>query len=347
MRLAPSPDPRLRAGVAPSVAAPAFAFCNCAFGHPPKSCSMPAPPHASLLVKLAVLRYGAGVSMCEICGVRPPYGKGEHVFPAWYLKDADAAGQPKFGWTVNGQALMNRDGDPLQFQERQRLLLPACRECNAELDTRIEKAAKELVRTLVANNWSGELNAAHWTAVGVWLAKILLFATHKRAQYQHPEINKYRIVEDWNKEDFSWLVNGDSPPPDLSLWIFRASQTKGAREARVLFPRSVRTSDGELVSFKLSTLTLEGISATLAWHPGWAIAHPLVMSGQAWELLHSPKAGDLADLPLLPMNAIEWSRPWLELAYGVRLDGSLPPLGEITDSPIPADLIDLIRSAEG
>lgn len=308
---------------------------------------MPDVAHALLLVKMAAPRYGAGVSMCEICGVQSAYGKGEHVFPAWCLKDADAAGQPKFGWSVNGQALLNRDGDPLQFQERQRLLLPACRDCNAKLDTRIEKAAKEPVRTLVASNWAGELDTGQWAAVGVWLAKILLFATHERAEYQHPEINRHRIVGDWNTEDFAWLVNGDPPPSDLSLWVFRASQTKGARQARVLFPRSVRTSDGELAFFKLSSLSLEGISVTLAWHPGWAVAHPLVTTGQAWELLHSPKTGNLADLPLLPMNAIEWSRPWLELAEGVRLDGSLPRLGAITDSPIPTELINVIHAGGG
>ena len=29
---------------------------------------------------------------CVICGIRPAVGKGEHVWPAWFLKDADAAG---------------------------------------------------------------------------------------------------------------------------------------------------------------------------------------------------------------------------------------------------------------
>ena len=28
---------------------------------------------------------------CVICGIRPAVGKGEHVWPAWFLKDADAA----------------------------------------------------------------------------------------------------------------------------------------------------------------------------------------------------------------------------------------------------------------
>ena len=31
---------------------------------------------------------------CVICGIRPAVGKGEHVWPAWFLKDADAAGAP-------------------------------------------------------------------------------------------------------------------------------------------------------------------------------------------------------------------------------------------------------------
>lgn len=287
------------------------------------------------------------VTMCEICGLRPAYGKGEHVFPAWYLKDSDAAGQPKFGWSLNGEVLRNRDGDPLQFQQRQRLLLPACRECNAKLDTRVEKAAKAPVRALLVHGWTGELEAENWAAIGIWFAKILLFATHKSAQYQHPEINKNRIPGDWSTEDFAWLINGDPPPADLSLWVFRAKQVKGVPEAKALFPRSVKTSAGELTVFKMSTITLDGISVTLAYHPGWKVDHPLVESGDAWELLHSASAGDLSDLPLLPMNAIQWSRPWLELADGVSLDSSLPHLGAIEDSPIPAALMDVIRAGGG
>ena len=52
---------------------------------------------------------------CVICGIRPAVGKGEHVWPAWFLKDADAAGAPSFGWSSNGEALLNRDDEPLHF----------------------------------------------------------------------------------------------------------------------------------------------------------------------------------------------------------------------------------------
>lgn len=69
-----------------------------------------------------------------ICGVNDAFGKGEHVFPNWYLGDADKAGPPLFAWSSNGTALVNRDKDPLQFQIRQRLLLPACESCNSILN---------------------------------------------------------------------------------------------------------------------------------------------------------------------------------------------------------------------
>lgn len=82
----------------------------------------------------------------------------------------------------------------------------------------------------------------------------------------------------------------------------------------------------------MTMITLEGICLTLVYHPGWTIEHPLTADGRAWELLHRPPKGDLADLPLLPFNAINWCRPSsVALADGLRLDGALPPLGTITD----------------
>jgi len=96
----------------------------------------------------------------------------------------------------------------------------------------------------------------------------------------------------------------------------------------------------------MTMITLEGICLTLVYHPGWAVEHPLVIDGAAWELLHRAPKGNLADLPLLPFNAIVWRRPnTVVLADGLRLDGTLPPLGAITGSPIPATLIDVIHAA--
>lgn len=283
---------------------------------------------------------------CVICGIRPAVGKGEHVWPAWFLKDADASGAPSFGWSSNGEALLNRDDEPLHFAERQRLLVPACRSCNATLDTRFEKPAKEIVRRLAPNSWVGDAEAHEWAAVGLWFAKILLLATHPLAMHQHPKISKHRIIGDWETEHFSWLIDGTPPPPDLSLWAFRAEQEKGTPTARVLLPKVVQLDDGSTTPFPMTMITLEGICLTLVYHPGWAIDHPLVAEGAAWELLHNTPEGDLADLPLLPFNAINWRRPnTVVLEDGLRLDGTLPPLGVITGSPIPGSLIDVIRAA--
>ena len=283
---------------------------------------------------------------CAICAIRPAVGKGEHVWPAWFLKDADAAGPPSFAWSSNGEALLNRHGTPLHFPERQRLLLPACRICNATLDTRIEKPAKEIVRRLAPNSWMGGAEVWEWSAVGLWFAKILLLASHPLALHQHPEINKHRVVGDWDTEDFSWLIDGSPPPDALSLWVFRAEQEKGTPSVRVLLPKAIHLDDGTTTRFPMTMITLEGICLTLIYHPGWAIEHPLAIDGAAWELLHSAPKGDLADLPLLPFNAISWRRPnTVVLADGLRLDGTLPPLGTLTDSPIPDNLFDVIKAA--
>lgn len=272
-------------------------------------------------------------------------GKGEHVWPAWFLKDADAARPPSFAWSSNGEALLNRYDKPLHFAVRQRLLIPACRSCNATLDTRFEKPAKEIVRRLAPNSWVGEAETQEWAAMGLWFAKILLLATHPLALHQHPEINKHRIIEEWEAEDFLWLIDGTPPPADLSLWAFRAAQEKGVPTARVLLPKVVQIDDGSTTRFPMTMITLEGICLTLVYHPGWAIEHPLIAEGAVWELLHSAPKGDLANLPILPFNAINWRRPnTVVLADGLRLDGTLPPLGTITDSPIPGNLFDVIQA---
>lgn len=283
---------------------------------------------------------------CAICAIRPAEGKGEHVWPAWFLKDADAAGPPSFAWSSNGEALLNRDDEPLHFPERQRLLVPACRSCNATLDTRFEKPAKDIVRRLAPNSWIGEAEAQEWAFVGLWFAKILLLATHPLALHQHPEINKHRIIGEWEAEDFTWLIDGSPAPDGLSLWAFRAEQEKGTPTARVVLPKVVQLDDGSTTRFPMTMITLEGICLTLVYHPGWAIEHPLVAEGAAWELLHGAPKGDLADLPLLPLNAITWRRPsTVVLADGLRLDGTLPPLGAMTDAPIPGNLFDVIKAA--
>ncbi|MGW9345985.1 hypothetical protein ACWGR3_31065, partial [Streptomyces albidoflavus] len=189
--------------------------------------------------KSAPIRDTQRMEVCAICGTKPAYGKGEHVYPNWHLGDADRAGPPLFAWTSNGEALLNRDKQPLQFQNRQRLLLPACERCNSILNTRFEEPAKPVVRRLAPNQWTGFADASEWAAIGRWFAKILSFATHPRAHYQHPEINKHHIRGEWDTKHFSWLIDGSHPPTDLSLWVFRADLTKGTPMHRVWVPRSV------------------------------------------------------------------------------------------------------------
>lgn len=290
-------------------------------------------------------RYAPTMTNCVICGTRPEEGKGEHVWPAWFLKDADTAGRPAFAWSSNGQALLNRIDEPLHFDERQRLLVPACRPCNAILDTRFEKPAKDVVRRLAPNSWTGVAETQEWAAMGLWFAKILLLATHPLAHHQHPEINKHQIVGDWATKDYAWLIDGTPPPADLSLWAFRAEQKKGTSTAQVMLPKVVQLDDGNIARFPMTMITLDGICLTLVYHPGWPIDHPLVANGSAWELLHNPLKGNLADLPLMPFNSINWYRPsTVVLADGLKLDGTLPALGSFTGLPISGDLLDVIRS---
>lgn len=114
---------------------------------------------------------------------------------------------------------------------------------------------------------------------GLWFAKIILLATHPLALHQHPEINKHRIIGEWETEDFSWLIEGTPPPSDLSLWVFRAEQEEGTPTARVLLPKVVQLDDGT-TPFPMTMITLEGICLTLVYHPGWASIIPWSLRAQ-------------------------------------------------------------------
>ena len=187
------------------------------------------------------------------------------------------------------------------------------------------------------------MNGPPW---GLRLAKIFLLVTHPLAMHQHPEINKHRIIADWETENFSWHIDSTPPPSDLSLWAFHAEQERrGPRPYASCFPRWFNsTTAAPHTPFPMTMITLEGICLTLVYHPGWAIDHHLVAKGAAWELLHSaPKAISPTSRCCRPTRStgIAQTRSCSRTSF---VSTAHFPLGTITDSPIPGSLIHAIRA---
>jgi len=84
---------------------------------------------------------------CIFCS-SPTGGKGEHVWPKWFLKRW--AGQGPFTRTRNGEPLMRRDGSPQRTPEMAPVTVPVCgsashHDCNAWLNDSFENPAKRVI----------------------------------------------------------------------------------------------------------------------------------------------------------------------------------------------------------
>lgn len=265
--------------------------------------------------------------LCALCGIRKSTRTGEHVWPHWYMKDLDRRGRPSSGWSINGKLVRMNNGNAIPTDQRQRVTIPACAQCNGELDRRFERPAKEPIRRLSSADWSGEASVEEWQSIGLWFAKILLLLARTESRWDHPNINQSAPRYLGAPPEVSWLINGEPPPSNLSLWAFNSSQSRGRPKYRLAVPSEIKNPDGSSTAFHIIQRSELGIGLTLLWHPGWTVLHPLVEEGSAWELLHSPPAdASLEDLPRLSHSVVQWIAFEGTLAPGYCLDGSLPPL---------------------
>lgn len=281
---------------------------------------------------------------CAICGTRPAERHGEHVWPQWQLKLRDAVGPPSEPWRANGELIRRRDGSPIHPLRRQRVLLPVCRDCNQTLNVRFEEPARAPLTRLFESAWSAAATHSEWESVGRWFAKTLSLLGDPRARYDEVLIHEKATRFGWGHPDYGWLHDEDGVSPDgLSLYVFRtADRRRGQPRYRMPVPARVVQDDGYVKDFHLLIHVEDGICATLVNHPGWAVEHPLVASGAAWELLHgAPADGTALDaLPVLPWNAVVWTGGEAALKPGLRLGAALPPLRE-ADGWLPASVASL------
>lgn len=270
--------------------------------------------------------------LCCLCQSSPAVGRGEHVYPQWYLKFLDEKGPPPLGWSSNGEPVRNRGGQQIHGTARQRVLLPACEPCNNELDRRFEKPAKDAVKRLVSSRWAGTEDQDTWRSVGLWWAKVLLLVGHPMARHEHPRVDEIAIRYESEPPDYRWMVDGSPVPAGLSLWVFNGTNKEVRPACSVPVPRWVTEPDGSTTDFHFMMLGTEGLCVTLLSHPGWPIQHPLVVRGEAWELLHDPPtSGDLSSQPRLASKTLGWPTFAGTLKDGIFLGSGLPPLAA-TDS---------------
>lgn len=268
---------------------------------------------------------------CALCEDGTATRRGEHVLPAWYLRDQDRLGPPPYSWSVNGEPIRDRGGRPLERRERTRILLPVCKRCNGILERRFETPAKDIVRQLFARQGIISLDDDEAKRVGLWVVKTLLLQAHPEARYADPVVERY--AKRWKQEEcpprrfFDWLVDGSEPPDGLSLWVFRTDEGDDDRgRADCYIPLPDVTADGMHLCFVSLQRSWHGLDTTLIVHPGWRIDHPIERDGRAVRLLPGGGPADLSGLPVLRRRSIGWMRCRVTLRDGALGSPELPPL---------------------
>ncbi len=270
---------------------------------------------------------------CPLCRERNTVGRGEHVYPQWYLRHLGLGPGP-MPWTSRGKPILDRNGKPVRANHRVPVLLPMCEPCNTELEHRFETPTKDLLRRIFDRRGDDLLTADEARLVGLWFAKTLLLLAHSESSHQHPKIAE--VEPRWTPDEmppheyFEWLVNGNDPPDGLSVWIFRADENlEGSRLHLVPLPDV--ESDGSSFEFVSHQIAFHGICVTLVLHPGWRIDHPLEVEGHAARLL--PATGEFVDMRSLPVlwpQAVQWLGCGVVLKPGVLGSDDLPPLRSST-----------------
>ncbi|MCY1718700.1 hypothetical protein OVA26_17325 [Microbacterium sp. SL62] len=261
---------------------------------------------------------------CVFC-TRPSVGVGEHVWPHWFI--GDFHGQGPFTTSRAGVPYTKRDKvTPLTTNSLQGVHVPACEQCNAVLDTTIEKPAKPLVRRLMDHRDSSDellLTADECATLARWILKVGILAAHPAADHDHPGLQRDPEVSGLDfvrSEWLDWLRAGSPPPDGFSVFITRRSLRGEAAEPdvkqKIVLPRVA--VEGEDLDFMSRSFGFSGVNATIVWHPGWPISHAQVDSGRALRLWPHPTEADFGALPIVhPKELAFWDG-----SIGVRMFSS-------------------------
>jgi hypothetical protein len=225
------------------------------------------------------------VRECVFCG-SPATGRGEHVFPIWFLERWH--GQGPFTQEVNAAPIRRRDGSIQRREEATRVMLAVCGSCNAWLNKGFEIPAKLHVRAILDR--FQVLDAAATMIFARWWVKTLLLSRHPASWSSFPGERPARW--DFPVDLLPAMRRTDELPADLSLWmaIFDTQAEAGRlpRRLRIDLPRTSREdgSGGRGQSALWGTPLPNGtrLVLQLVFHPLCDFEHPFEAAGLSTRL---------------------------------------------------------------
>jgi hypothetical protein len=161
---------------------------------------------------------------------------------------------------------------------------------------------RKLVPRSLNHQWPS-LTADEAAALGKWLLKVCLLWGHPDADDDNPQVAKgpdigrFTFMEpQW----VTWMRDCVDPPDGFTVYVCRRDPLSECDPwtgfvHRIELPASA-TVDGHEVRFMKREVGVFGLDATIVWHPGWPIEHPLVARGRAAALWPNPKEIDFAAL---------------------------------------------------
>jgi len=268
--------------------------------------------------------------ICVLCGFRPSSPTGEHAWTKWFLSLFPESEGPYTRY-INGEPEKKRDGSSIRTQtSAERVKLPCCVECNGIMERRFEPLAKAILRRVMDEEGLLTLDAGEARVLGLWLVKTWLLLAHPAARGSMPGQSPRRWDLRQIPDDiYTWIVTGTEPPPGFSLWVARADHEHPSRVESRRIPVPIVVADGRTTAFQVFRCGVRFLDVTLAYHPGWEIAHPLEIERRAlrlWPFDRSPV--NLGSLPAVPTRDTVWiDGPTLEFAPGHYGAVPLPPIG--------------------
>lgn len=261
----------------------------------------------------------ASFDPCPICAM--PATTDEHVWPTWLMEHFGPEDGPYTSW-IDGEPVVNRDGDIRSQTSVGSWKLKMCGRCNGDLNTRFEQPTKLIIRRVLRGE-AARLDQSESELFGLWWVKTLLLLAHPRTHCSIPGINP----EPWEPFDSgltSWLCAGTSPPDGLSAWLLRRGEDGPGETARVPLPTV--TVDERTTVFRAKRSGIDWLDVSLVYHPGWPVDHPLEpdLARRIWPC---PAGGLDLDLPPSSPRAMSWLHgPRVHVSIGVRPDQHAPPL---------------------
>jgi hypothetical protein len=206
--------------------------------------------------------------------------------------------------------LMTRRGDQIKGQRRQRIMMPVCDTCNATMNVLIEVPARPIVERLALDGWRGEYSEEQWRSVGLWWAKVLLLIGHPDSVMENARLQGLVKLNFDSKPDVRWLTDGSGVPEHVSVFVYNADYSRTGTAHELVVPANVVLGGGKtFAQCHVLAMATSGLAVAVVSHPGVTVGHPLVASGQAWELLRSPPLrGDIGALNPLPRDYVRYLR---------------------------------------